>query len=375
MTLKIDRYLLIILLAFGCMHIFLFFNSGIISGLESEKYILQADKLLAGSFPGAPKYYYYLPIIFLIALAKKWALGYGFVVIVQSVISAAALLLFYEGTKSAFNRKTALLSALALCFFFPFHSWDFFLYSDSVFISLSLLLYFLICKFEKQTLGLLLFVFLVLIFMVFARPFGVLFIPPLVFYFLCIKYRSRSTRLITLFASLAFIVGMYVSLQAVFHGGEDMDAMKPFIEEHIICFVANKPEGANLNLKYYDNGVKDIFYYVVHNPWHFTKLMAQRLFSFFKFIRPWYSTAHNLYLLTFMIPIYLLFVAGVVRFSRVRKNLLIYILALIILYPLAATLQCDDWHSRFTMPILPPIFAVAAYGFFSLLSNFTNKTN
>jgi hypothetical protein len=160
---------------------------------------------------------------------------------------------------------------------------------------------------------------------------------------------------------------MFLVIQNIFHGGEDMDAMKPFIEEHIICFVPNKPQGAQLDLKYYNNGVQDIFYYIIYNPLHFSKLMLLRLYSFFKFTRPWYSPLHNLLLTGFILPVYFFFLIGVYSFSRMKKKFFIFFVAAIILYALATTFQCDDWHSRFTMPVLPPIFVLAAYGLLYLL--------
>ncbi|HVG41185.1 MAG TPA: glycosyltransferase family 39 protein [Chitinophagaceae bacterium] len=375
MNFKIDRNVYLILSAFTLIHILLYFFFGIISGLESEKYIRQADYLLEGKFPSASKYYFYLPIIYLIALAKKAALGYGFVVAAQSLFSAFALLLFYKGTTKVFNAKVGLLASLGLCAFFPFMSWNFHLYSDSIFISLSMVLCYLVCSFEKQKIKIFVLILIVVLFMIFTRPFGALFIPPLFIYFLLSKYDNKLFRFITVLTMGAYIVIMYLSIQAIFHGGEDMDAMKPFIEEHIVCFVPNNPAGAKLNLKYYDNGVKDIFYYILHNPWHFTKLMAERLFSFFKFTRSWYSASHNILVAAFIIPVYLFFFTGISKLVRQRNNLLIYIIALLVLYPLAATLQCDDWHSRFTMPMLPPIFAISAYGFFSLFTKMTKKIN
>lgn len=374
MNSRIDTHIIFILFTFLATHVFLYFSQGIVSNLEAEKYILQADYLLQGRFPSASKYYFYLPIIYLIAAAKKLSFGYGLVVFIQSLFSAFALMLFYKGTKKMFSDRVALTAALALCLFLPFTQWNFFLYSESIFISLSMILFYAVCHFEKQNVYHFLLIIALLTTLVFTRPFGALFIPPLFVYFLFSRYENKKLKLYTVLTAMLFILVMYVSIQAVFHGGEDMDAMKPFIEEHIICFVPQKPEGAKLDLKYYNNGARDIFYYILHNPGHFTKLMLERLYSFFKFTRPWYSKIHNLFLLFFIVPVYLLFFFGVAKFVTQKSNLVFYIIPLILLYSLATTLQCDDWHSRFTMPLLPPIFALAAYGFHLILSKAAKRT-
>lgn len=375
MHLKLNRNILFLALVFVLIHVSLFFIYGITANLEAEKYITQAGHVLSGTFPSAPKYYFYLPIIYLIAFAEKFSLGYGFVVLAQSLFSSFALLLFYKGTASILNERIALYASLALCLFLPFTQWNFYLYSESIFISLSMILFYALCRFEKQSVKYFLLIICLVTALVFTRPFGALFIPPLFVYFLFSRYENKKLKLYTVLTATVFILLMYLSIQAVFHGGEDMDAMKPFIEEHIICFVPQNPEGAKLDLKYYNNGARDIFYYILHNPGHFTRLMLERLYSFFKFTRPWYSSSHNLVLALFIVPVYLLFFIGIIPFLKKKSNLAIYIVALLVLYPLATTLQCDDWHSRFTIPMLPPIFMVAAFGFQLLLSKMRKPTS
>jgi hypothetical protein len=203
--------------------------------------------------------------------------------------------------------------------------------------------------------------------MVFSRPFGVLFIFPLFTYFLFSRYKSKGTKFLAFTISLVFLGMTLVFINKIFHGGEDMDAMKPFKEEHIICFVPQNPKGSELNLKYYDNGIRDIAYYIIHNPRHFINLMFRRLFSFFSLTRSWYSKEHNLALQLFIIPVYLFFITGIVTWYKRNKNAFYYFIGLVIFYPLAVTFQCDDWNGRFTMLVLPPIFALAASGIYTLL--------
>lgn len=143
-----------------------------------------------------------------------------------------------------------------------------------------------------------------------------------------------------------------------------MDAMKPFLEEHIICFVPLKPEGVTgLDVIKTDNPVNDLLYYVVHNKLHFLKLMMLKLYSFFKLSRPFYSLVHNLLLLVFAIPIYFFGINGLFHLRTEYRNFFLFLLSFLILYPLGATLQCDDWHSRFTMVVIPAIILLAVHNF------------
>jgi len=151
-----------------------------------------------------------------------------------------------------------------------------------------------------------------------------------------------------------------------------MDAMKPFIEEHIICFVPLKPEGANLNIVQTSNPVNDIFYYIIHNPLHYSKFAVLKLFSFFNMTRSYYSPAHNILLAMILIPVYILALIGFFRFVKPFKNFTIFLVSLLILYPLAVTFQCDDWHSRFTMVVFPYIILLATIG---VTSTFIKKSH
>ncbi|RYY39293.1 MAG: hypothetical protein EOO08_10625 [Chitinophagaceae bacterium] len=356
------RDALLLSVLFAAAHVVLYRASGIVSALEAEKYVRQAELVLNGTFPGSPKYYYYLPIIYLIAFAKKFALGYTFVVAVQTALSLASLLFFYNGTVRLFGRRAALIAGMLLCVFLPYFSWDFYLYSESIFFSGAMLLYYCIARLHTLHARQVLPLFILIAALMFTRPFGVLFIPPVFVFLLFARYRSRSDRFVAWGLSLAFAGLMLLVINRIFHGGEDMDAMKPFVEEHVVCFVPQQPTGAKLDLKYYDNGLKDIGYYIVHNPGHFARLMGQRLWSFFSLTRPWYSRAHNAAIAAFLIPVYFLFFVGWVQAAKRWKKAYTYLVALIVLYPLAVTFQCDDWHGRFTMPVLVPVLALASFG-------------
>lgn len=359
-----DRYLL--LGFFALTHLLLFYVCGVNTTMEAEKYLRQASLVLEGKFPESPKYYYYLPIIYLTAFAMKLHLGFGFVVFIQTLLSAGSLLLFYAANCRLFGRKEALIAGLLLCGFLPYFSWDFYLYSESLFFSATMVVYYLVARITKVSVANTLTLFSMLSILIVTRPFGVLFIPPLLLFLLLAPYRKPVDRWLSWCVSLAFLTSMWFVLNSIFHGGEDMDAMKPFVEEHIVCFVPRNPAGAKLDLRYYDNGLRDIFYYIAHNPVHFVRLMIQRLWSFFSVVRPWYSTVHNVFLAAFLIPVYTLFATGLIVAVRKWKRQYWYFAGLLVCYPLAVTFQCDDWHARFTMPMLPIIFSFAALAVTSL---------
>jgi hypothetical protein len=188
-----------------------------------------------------------------------------------------------------------------------------------------------------------------------------LFIPPTIIYLLFRK-QSRKEKWTSIVFSVLLLVSMYIFLKMAFTGGGDMDAMKPFIEEHVICFVPLQPGGAHLDIIKTTNPVNDLFYYIVHNPAHFLRLMGLKLLSFFNMTRSYYSALHNILLACAFIPVYFFSILGVFRFPRASRNFGIFLFSLLILYPLGATFQCDDWHSRFTMVVFPYFILLAGLG-------------
>jgi hypothetical protein len=200
-----------------------------------------------------------------------------------------------------------------------------------------------------------------LVLLILSRPHGLLFIPPTIIYLLFRK-QSRMLFASNLGLCCGLLIAMYVLLNVAFSGGQDMDAMKPFIEEHIICFVPLKPEGAVLNVVKTGNAVNDIFYYIFNNPLHFLRFMFLKLFSFFNMTRPYYSAVHNIFLAIFIIPVYIFSIIGLRNFIMRFRNFAIFLISLLILYPLGATFQCDDWHSRFTLIVFPYLILLGCIG-------------
>jgi 4-amino-4-deoxy-L-arabinose transferase-like glycosyltransferase len=361
----VERPFVVLISAFLLVQVVLFIQYGVFTGLEAEKYVTQGNLLYETGRLSDTKYIFYLPVILLVYGCKFLGASYFPVVIVQVMLAMLAMLFFYKLASKLENPSIAFYSALLLSLFIPLQTWNFFLYSDSIFISLTIIYAYLIIKYgEGRAIasGILL---LFLILLIFSRPHGLLFIPPTIVY-LVFKKQPKSWRTFNIILCLLLVVLMYLLLNVAFTGGEDMDAMKPFIEEHIICFVPENPQGAALNVIHSGNPVNDIFYYLFHNPLHFLKLTALKLFSFFNLTRPYYSTAHNVALAVVFIPLYFFAVVGILKTWRTFSNFRLYLFSLLVLYPLGATFQCDDWHSRFTMVIFPYLILLACNGAYYL---------
>ena len=277
---------------------------GININLEAEKYTTAAIYLAKNGNLPEPKYIFYsLPIV-TIYLFNQIGLSYLGVVLFQILLNGAATVLLYSLTNGITGKsEVARITCLLYIIFLPLQTWNVYLYTESIFFSLTIVFAYLLFKFPPNSIKNFFIALPVLILLITTRPFGLLFILPFVIYAIIIS-KERFHKILLIISILA--LGSFLFLiNYAFKGGGDMDAMKPFKEEHIICFLAN-PNPQKIDVIETNKPIYDIAYYIYHNPLHFGKLIGKRLFSFFNLTRPYYSNYHNIYLIVIMFPTYIL---------------------------------------------------------------------
>ena len=129
-----------------CWLFFLFFYIkfyGIVSNLEGEKYIKEAQNLLNGQGFSAVRFWFYSVTIIIIAAALKLKIGFLGVVIIQSLLNLFTLLYFYKSLTLIFGKFT-LVPLILICItisFTPYSSWNVY-YFIELFFPLCLLIYY-----------------------------------------------------------------------------------------------------------------------------------------------------------------------------------------------------------------------------------------
>jgi hypothetical protein len=254
----------------------------------------------------------------------------------------------------------ASLATLLFMLFIPLQIWNTYLYTESLFIGLGIVFSSWLLRSDLRPASLPLVV-LGLAVLTLTRPSGILFVVPTFLYVLQKMIRGRyayAKRLAVLAGAAAITVFFVNHLYKT--GGGDLDLMKPYLEEHVICFMPNPHAARGLQLQQTGQPVADLGYYILHNPAHFFGLFLKRLWAFVNLARPYYSGLHNgaLYLAT--VPVYLLALWGLLRPTKPGARL--YLVALLLVYAGAIALQCDDYHSRFIMVLFPYILFFAAQG-------------
>jgi len=333
---------------------------GIFTNLEAVKYINEAHRFLeTGSF-SAPRFWFYSITIFILAIAFKLKIGITGAFILQSLLNLFAYHIFFNALTRLFkNSITPLCIVLYLLLFSPYQSWVVFLYSESAFFSLILILFSILVLYKPDTKKNLLLIGVVLVLVILARPLGILFAGSTYLYLFYLA--SHKWKKVLGFASLALLAAAYYSINIIFSTIPDWHITQAFEQESIICNLPATPPYATLNLTTTGSPVFQLWYYLSHNFAHFLHFSGVKLKYFFLMARPYYSKGHNYFLLVNTTIIYFFMIAGLfLKHLKFERSAVVFATGTTLLYTITIIFQCDDYHNRFVLSIYPLFVVLSA---------------
>ncbi|HMD00877.1 MAG TPA: hypothetical protein VKH37_12025, partial [Ferruginibacter sp.] len=269
------------------------------------------------------------------------------------------------------HRITPLIVIAYLLFFMPYQSWVVFLYTESAYFSLILILFSVLVLDTSNILQrrddvnkaaiirTLLLTGLVVLLVIISRPLGILFAGSVYMYVLyCASKRWKI--ILGICSALMLLLGYFV-INAVFSSIHDWTITQAFEQESIICDMPVESRYPKPILATDGTPVYHLWFYLTHNFSHFLHFAGVKLKYFFMMTRPYYSNGHNLFLLVNLIPVYLLGSVGLfLRQIKFAKGICFFMLTSILLYALTIMFQCDDYHNRFVLSIFPFFVILAA---------------
>ena len=343
---------------------------GIYTQEEATKYIYEADHFREHGVFSQPKYVFYSGYIFLWVLMDWLHAGDVGVYICQLLLNALATICFYRlAEKISSDKKAAFISTALLILCIPFQKWTAYLFTESIFFSLVIIFAYVLFNQYKNANTRPLLLLLLLLLLIISRPTGMLVIPAsliLASHYLWVNGRKW----LTLAVWLPGIAGLVLLLDTAIRGKGEFDFIKPFIEEHVICGL---PREVGYGRDNYGNSLGALLSYILQHFGDFIKLGVLRLIAFFGMVRTYYSTAHNALLIAGFYPVYVLSGFGVGFIKKRAKPFHVFALSLIATFAASVILTCDDWHSRFIMPVMPLIFIYAGAGAVRLYNRFFKK--
>ena len=360
-TNQYSRYILLI-----CWFIvqgFLAYTNGIKLDGEGGKRIYEAKNLMNGQGLDGYSSYMYFVETFVIFLSLKLKLGYVFVVVIQLLLNLFALNYFYKYLCFLYKNSLVALAGgclLLLCAYYQLYNT--YLYTESIFFSLSIIYSCFLLSIEKLTIKNIAVMLLFLILLCITRPSGIFFLAATLVYLFFFISNNINTYLKVISFLILFIGALFI-LNVFMGAGGAIDIILPFKNEMIICEVPTLPYNANIDTLKNGNSLYGLFYYVFHNMEQFYRLALLKSEKFFGLVRSYYSYAHNLFLKIYFYSLYLLILATIIKFNKQLPLTFIYYTAIIGVYWLSVVFSCDEWHNRFFLTLTPFLISPALYFF------------
>jgi hypothetical protein len=354
----------ILLLLWFIVQGFLLWHYGVVTYLEADKYISQAEYFIQHGTLSTNNYWLYSTEVFLIVAAIKLHLGFTVIAIVQLLLNLFSTWMFYKLALSFLKRELlAFIVTIIFIINIPYQVYNSFLFTESIFYSLTVIYSSYLLRLQKLTIKSVITLLFLLLLMIITRPTGILFFGATALYipFMFFNNISLWYKLLIIGFTVTVFIG---TLNIIMNAGGSLDFMLPFKKENIICGV-NTNNNVEINTIEKGNSIEGIVYYIANNKDQFFKLAKLKTISFFGLIRNYYSAFHNAYLVIFFYPLYLLSFIGLWKMLKRKNRKIIYLLTIILLYWITTLLTCDDWHNRFVLTVSPFIFLIAFAAFTS----------
>ncbi len=345
---------------------------GVVTYLEADKYISQAQYFIQHGTLSTNNYWLYSTEVFLIVTAIKLHLNFAAIAVLQLLLNLFSTWMFYKLAQSLLkNEMLAFLAVVIFIINIPYQVYNSFLFTESIFYSLTVIYSSYLLRLQKLNLKNIFVLILLIVLMSVTRPTGILFFGSTALYisFCFLNKASLLTKILVASGAIIIFIG---TLNILLGAGGSLDFMLPFKKENIICGV-NTNSNVEINTIEKGNSVQGILYYIINNKEQFIRLAKLKTISFFGLIRSYYSTFHNVFLVIFFYPFYILSLIGFWKMFKRKNQQVIYLLTIIALYWITTMLTCDDWHNRFVLTVTPFIFLIAFSAFTNQKASLKNE--
>ena len=344
-------------------------------GNDSSTYLFYAKNLINLDFSNLD--IAKLSYIILIAVVLFFKLNLTTVIILQFLTTIISSFCLYLIGKKIFSKWAGLICLSFFLTYLPIQLRNFYLLTEILFINLSIILtYFVFFNKEKKIL-----ISLLAIFILFLRPQGILILLSITLSkFIFSKFNKNYNLALKLFTILFFSILLLIFLDIGINYYNLIDSLSKGViwgynfETNSLCYKACISGLTNPGT--YEKNILGLILYVKDNFIILTKVSIYKIILFFAGWRPYYSFAHNLFILVFHIPIYLLFCIYFLKFRKFDQ-FESFTLFYVLLSSIFVGITFADWSGRFIMFILPFIMIYASKSLLNLLIifkyHFTNK--
>jgi hypothetical protein len=280
------------------------------------------------------------------------------------VLNVLSVIFFFKAlSRIQKNRHTAFITALLLVACIPYHLWNVYLYTESIFYSFTLLFFSACLYFQKLSISKILLQGFFLCGAILSRPLGVLLLPCWIIY-LIVTVEDKKIRTGLYLISLGSAVIFSLITNTILQHIQGWEILQPAEKGYIICDV---PSTDAMDLGKFKNRAPllQVSSYILQHPMHFAELAAKRLKAFLLLTREYYSNIHNLGLLLLAGILYIPFIANIFlgKLTIHQRPGWLLSIALVSFFSIAIMVQCDDYHNRFHHALIPVFLYAGIFRF------------
>ncbi|WP_205500564.1 glycosyltransferase family 39 protein [Rufibacter psychrotolerans] len=359
---KLNGAKALLALAWLVLQVLLYQQHGVKVVYDSHRFILFTNEILAGQPVTYPQVWRYLGYPGFLLPFFYAGLSLKTIVWAQMAVSGLASMLLYRAARQLTKHEgLALLTAALFALNPDLQAWNCYILTDSLFTSLTTLcLCLLLLPMNRYHWG---GFVLALLWAVLVRPNGFVVLLAVMGYYL-LKYRPYRTCnkwvLATTGALLALLFYWVLDrflLQA-------FTLMIPYERGDLIYgyyeIVLNKYYQPQMP-PYTLTPLGQVVWFLWANPLYFVGMALLKGFFFFIHAKPYYSLAHNLLILAFLLPVYAFAWLGWRR-AQLPTPVKALLLTPTLMQVGITMLTIEDWDGRWLYPVLPSILLLAALG-------------
>lgn len=375
------NYQRLLVLLWLIIHLLLFQHYGVRNLFDSADYIHEADYFLKyGSFEDVHHFFYAIPVL---AISLFRFLFPGEILpflIFQSMLSCIAMLALYAaGSKTFQSKTTGFISAIIFLLWWDNIHWNTTAMTESLSCSSACFLIYVLTFFQNRLRDYVLLA-LILLICFFTRPTGLLFILSTIFFLVHYHWSFLKARpIMRLFIFIGILV---ISITAAYKMFERWDFTEQLKRGNIVTYM-DILEGGSLHSKDLQLDTTNliltskpvqpalgVLLFAIDNPVYFFKAACLKVCYLLSFVRPYYSTTHNIFSFAWVTLVYTLYFFG---YQKATASIRLFSLSVIALNCALIGIASVDWDNRFFIPIEPGLVLVAGGGGEFLLRKIYSK--
>ena len=344
----LDKPIIIVLITWFIVQVVIYLFIGVEYGFEGDKYVNDAYLLLNQHSLNIDRLFYSLYSI-LISISIKVGSGLWGIIFLQLIMNAIATYAFYLISYTIYrNSLSALITTIIFILSFQIQQWNFYLFTESIFISITIFLYYLIAKFNTAKTRNYFYISLLVVLLAFLRPSGFFFIAPVFVFIAFIVYKEGFMKdIIYLITAIGFVI----TINIIYNQTNLLYHFNLSNSKHWIIWGYDL-----LQIDNFDNSILD-----------YLRLFIMRIIYYFSNWRPFFSLYHNLFIVFSLIPVYILAFIGLLSFNKRNIGFKIFLIFTILTFTVFIMITFVNWHGRFLAVILPAIIILSGYGIDSII--------